>query len=216
MITDTYLHSVSPSVNGETVICKIQYKEDGNEKIIKIPIAGSFYSDCGLPYNIYEPFGLSKEEFLKLVKLAKVTAAIRKGIELLKYSACSKKALRDKLVLKGFDKVTASKAADYFVENGFISEYDQASLFAVELAEKKLYGSIRIKNELFKKGYDKTIIGEVFDNIDVDFTEICKNRIENTMKKEDFSDKAKASKNVSALIRYGFTYSEIKEAVTKI
>lgn len=216
MITNTYLIAVSPSENGETVICKIKYSEDGNVKMIKIPIAYSFYSDAGYPMYLDGPFPLDEVRFEELIDLSKITSAINKGLDLLNFSICSKKGIKDKLVMKGFDKQTAEKASDYLDENGFINEKSQVESYVIDMAQKKLYGKNRIKNELFKKGYRQDIINEVLDNSELDFEEICRTRIETTMRKEDFSDKKSASKNVNALMRYGFTFSEIKNALRKI
>ena len=216
MITNTYLIAVSPSENGETVICKIKYSEDGNVKMIKIPIAYSFYSDAGYPMYLDGPFPLDEVRFEELIDLSKVTSAINKGLDLLNFSICSKKGIKDKLVMKGFDKQTAEKASEYLDENGFINEKSQAESYVMDMAQKKLYGKNRIKNELFKKGYRQDIINEILDNSELDFEEICRTRIETTMRKEDFSDKKSASKNVNALMRYGFTFSEIKNALRKI
>ena len=213
MITNTYLMAVSPSENGETVICKIKYSEDGNVKMIKIPIAYSFYSDAGYPLDLDGQFPLDEVRFEELVDLSKVTSAINKGLDLLNYSVCSKKGIKDKLVMKGFDKETAEKAADFLSDNGFINEKSQAEFYVAEMAQKKLYGKNRIKNELFKKGYRQDVINDVLENTDLDFEEICRTRIEMTMRKEDFSDQKSASKNVNALMRYGFTFSEIKSAL---
>ena len=216
MITNTYLIAVSPSENGETVICKIKYSEDGNVKMIKIPIAYSFYSDAGYPLDLDGPFPLDEVRFEELIDLSKVTLAINKGLDLLNFSICSKKGIKDKLVMKGFDKQTAEKASEYLDENGFINEKSQAESYVMDMAQKKLYGKNRIKIELLKKGYRQDIINEVLDNSELDFEEICRTRIETTMRKEDFSDKKSASKNVNALMRYGFTFSEIKSALRKI
>ena len=216
MITDTYLTAVSPSENGETVICRIKYNEDGNVKMIKIPIAYSFYSDAGYPLNLDGPFPLDEVRFEELINLSKVTSAINKGLDLLNFSICSRKGIKDKLVMKGFDKQTAEKASEYLDEYGFIDEKSQAENYVMDMAENRLFGKIRIRNELFKKGYRQDVIDEVLENAEVDFEEICRTRIEKTMKKEDFADKKTASKNVNALMRYGFTFSEIKTAVKEL
>lgn len=213
MITDTYLETVSPSDNGETVICKIKYTEDGNVNTIKIPIAYSFYSDAGFPHAVDNPLPLDNVNFKKLISMSKLTVAIKKGLDLLGFAVCSKRGLTDKLVHKGFDKKTSEKAAQYLSDNGFIDETSQAESYVVDMANKKLYGKTRIKNELFKKGYTQDIINIVLETSGVDFEKICRERIETTMRIEDFSDKKTASKNVNALLRYGFTFTEIKNAL---
>lgn len=216
MITDSYLIHISPSMNGEIVICTIKYCEDGELKQNKLPIASSFFEELGYSYEIDSPLLLSSEEMDNIIYLSQLTSAINKGLDLLYYSQSSEKGLKDKLIRKGFSREISEKAASYIEENGFIDELSQAELFAKDLAEIKLYGKNRIKNELFKKGYKQTVINEVLDTLDVDFVEICKKRITATMKSDSFSSKERASKNVNALIRYGFSFSEIKSALNRL
>ena len=85
-------------------------------------------------------------------------------------------------------------------------------LFAENLAVRKHYGKNRIKKEMFAKGFSADIISETVSCIDVDFAEICAARIEKMGGISLFETPERKQKTVAALLRYGFSYEDIRDA----
>ena len=162
--------------------------------------------------------GLSKGEsdtdtFDKVSFAAKVWSATKKGMMLLGYGASSKKAMRMKLISKGFDKDVALEAADALEALGLLREHDDATQLAKRLAAK-LWGRKRIASELYSKGYSSDAIDRALcelENEDIDFVGNCRvlidKRYGGVPKEPDMRKKLYA-----ALCRYGYSSPEIKEA----
>ena len=94
-----------------------------------------------------------------------------------------------------------------------ISEHTDAELLAESLAERKLYGKNRIKKELFAKGFEADAIRDAMESLDVDFAEICAKRVKNMGGIAVFEEKETKSKAMASLMRYGFSYDDVREAV---
>ena len=130
----------------------------------------------------------------------------------------TEKNLRDKLTRKGFNEEAIDAAVNKMKEAGLINDARLMQSVSEYLADKKLYGRARIKLELQKKGFDKQLIGENFNECvsDVDFKENCLK----LMQKKRLVDKIKDSKTAravtAALARYGYGYAEIKYAYTRL
>jgi len=169
-----------------------------------------------IPESRYFELKLSKGEigeelFDILENDAKECAAYRRGIGILAYGANSERTLERKLRQRGFDTESAHSAVGRLGEEGFIDE----SADAVRLAEscaRKLWGERRIIAHLREKGYGNEAIYAAEDALaEVDFTENCRRLIEKKYKQFP-KDKKEAEKAIAALIRYGYTLSQIKNA----
>ena len=73
----------------------------------------------------YLTLGISKgesdeERYDEVLHAADVWSAVKKGIALLGYGACSEKALRIKLASKGFDKEICAEAVERIVSMGIL------------------------------------------------------------------------------------------------
>jgi len=106
---------------------------------------------------------------------------------------------------------------EYLLSHGFIHEKNDAQLFSETLAKRKLYGRNRIKKELYAKGFDGDVIKEVMASMDdEDFAEICAKRMDMMGGRELLTDRNQRQKTVAALMRYGFTYEDIKAASERL
>lgn len=154
------------------------------------------------------------ETFDSVGYAAEVWAATKKGVVLLGYGAASPRAMKAKLISKGFDKTVSEDAAKELVSMGLMNP----SSDACELVRKcvaKLWGKKRIIAELYAKGYSaETVAAAVnwLDDTDVDFAENCRSLIEKRYG-EIPSDPVERKKLFAALSRYGYSSSEIKGAI---
>lgn len=155
---------------------------------------------------------IDEETFDMLEQMSRKCKAIKKGSDLLSYSASSKVSLAQRLRSKGIDKESAQSAAEHLQKLGAINEQaDVERLVCADL--KKLWGKKRIFNDLFAKGYDRSIIAAELDKMDNDvFVENCRALFKKKYRKMP-ADPAEQKKIIAALVRYGYSFSEIKQAI---
>ena len=175
-----------------------------------------------LSAKAYADLGISLGEcdtecYDRVAEAAEIYRAVKKGLSLLSFSRCSKKALVRKLVSKGFLKERATHAADELLQGGYIDEYADA-LREAELGVSKLWGENRIRASLYEKGYPEEAISAAMYSLEdngVDFSEICAQRLERTTAAIPDDPKEK-QKLVASLMRYGFSTSQIRDAFREI
>lgn len=173
--------------------------------------------ELGLPWEFTSPIAIDKNRCDELIFCIEKTAAIKKGLSLLEYAQNTAKTLKRKLMQKGYSAEAASAAVEYLLSHGFIHEKNDAQLFSETLAKRKLYGRNRIKKELYAKGFDGDVIKEVMASMeDEDFVEICAKRMDMMGGWELLTDRNQRKKTVAALMRYGFTYEDIKAAAERL
>ena len=126
--------------------------------------------------------------------------------------------LREKLVKRGFAEEYVDIALDRLKASGVVNDRRLIFPAAEGLANKKLYGKGRIKLELQKMGFERSLISECFEECteDIDFKENClklavKKRLDKKLIDRDRSKNAAAS-----LARYGYGYAEIKYAMMRL
>ena len=183
---------------------------------IKGTVSAEMLAELGLPSTLAEPLALDRARCDEILFFMQKTAAIKKGIDLLGFAQNTARTLRDKLKRRGFSAEIAEEAVAYLDAHGFIQEKNDAAMLASTLAERKLYGKNRIKKELFAKGFPQDVIRETLDEIDVDFGEICARRIASLGGLSLFESREKKAKTVAALMRYGFSYDDIREALERL
>ena len=154
---------------------------------------------------------IDEEIFDKLEEFSKKCCAIRKGSDLLSYSASSKVRLAHRLRSKGIDKESAESAVEHLEKMGLIDEEADVERQVASYL-KKLWGKKRIYRELCAKGYGSDIVGENISLIDeATLVQNCATLIKKKYRViPDESNEVK--KIIASLVRYGYTFSEIKEA----
>lgn len=134
--------------------------------------------------------------------------ATRSALNILDYADCTEKKLIEKLRRKGYDEDEIDFATAYAKKVGYLNDARLIANAVYGIANSKLYGKKRIIAELYTKGFRREDI-EAVDFSEIDFTENCAKRIRKT--KNRYSD---IHKLYAALMRYGFSGSEIKEAMS--
>ena len=198
--------------NGEEAEISIALSNGKESQQIKGRVSASMFSELGLPLVMKEPLSIGKDRCEEILRCMKLYAAIKKGICLLGYASNTEKALTRKLKLKGYPDEIAAQAASYLKEKGYIREEDDALRYAENLALHKSYGKNRIKKEMYAKGFPENVIRRTLDLTQVDFAEVCACRIRSMGGVGILKNTEEKNKAVSALIRYGFSYHEIREA----
>lgn len=209
---DIIISDITPSPDGEQIYVSLKFIEGRMVQSVKGSIATEFFSETGLPTSSVGEMPSDREKADRLIYLIEKTDAVKRGISLLSYSASSKRGLVQRLGQKGVKREIAADAVEYIAECGYINEQAQAEAVAAELA-KRLYGRMRIRNDMYVKGYDSAVIDAAIDECEIDFVELCRRRIEQMGGMEIFENKMTRAKAISSLVRHGFTMSEIKDAV---
>lgn len=209
---------IRAAANGAEAIVAVRICEGESIQDLSGSILTEMLLELGLPWEFTEPISLGRNRFDALLFCMEKTAAIKKGLSLLEYAQNTAKSLKRKLIQKGYSAETAGEAVEYLLSRGYIREKDDAALLVETLAERKLYGRNRIKKELYAKGFEGDVIKEVMDSVvyEIDFAGICARRIKHMGGYELLADRCRRQKAIAALMRYGFSFEDIKEASERL
>lgn len=158
---------------------------------------------------------ISDEEWDTLLGKINYRKAFNKCADLLSRRDHSVKELREKL-LRTVDGESADRAIEKFTEMGYLDDEKFASAYAKHLFETKNASVYVVKQELMKRGISLDIIGKVIDNYDDydavgSIIEIIRKKYLSKLSAENGREKV-----ITALMRKGFSYSDIKTALNRI
>lgn len=125
------------------------------------------------------------------------------------------KQIREKLI-KNYAPETVDLIILWLVEREFIDDRKYAENALSHMRGVKKYGSMRIKNELRRKGVPDDIIADIMiDDKENDYVEAIKSRI---IKKynDNIGTREGQAKIFAAMARYGFSYGDTKKAIAEI
>lgn len=195
---------------------------EGAEMLIGVAITGDsgmsekrkflLFTEQYLELGLCRGAVIDADTFDRLEEMSKRCVAMRKGSDLLAYSSSSRVRLAQRLRQKGIDRESAEDAARRLEELGLIDEEaDVESL--VRSCLKKLWGKKRIYRELCAKGYDRDVISRELEGVDEET--IVNNCVALFRKKHKIfpSDPETQKKIIASLVRYGYSFGEIKRAL---
>ena len=204
--------SVSALSEGAEMLITVAMS-DGEGRVEKRKLL--LFTEQYLELGIRKGSVLNEEIFDKIEEFSKACKAIRKGSNLLSYSSSSKVRLARRLRSKGIDKDSAESAAEHLEKIGLINEELDVER-QVASCLKKLWGKKRIYRELCAKGYSSDIVGENISFIDEEtIVQNCTTLIKKKYRVIP-NEPSERKKVVASLVRYGYTFSEIKEAFRRI
>lgn len=198
--------------NGEEAEISLELSNGKETQYIKGKVSASILSSLGLPAVLKNPILIERERCEEILRSMKLYSAVRKGLDLLGYAKNTPKALLEKLKKRGYSADIAEEAVAFLVSKGYIREDEDAVQFAENLANKKGYGKKRIQQELFRKGFSEDVIREALECGEFDFSEACAKRIRSMGGVAIFETQEDRSKVIASLLRYGFSYEDIREA----
>jgi regulatory protein len=195
---------------------------EGAEMLIGVAITGDsgmnekrkflLFTEQYLELGLCRGAVIDADTFDRLEEMSKRCVAMRKGSDLLAYSSSSRVRLAQRLRQKGIDRESAEDAARRLEELGLIDEEaDVESL--VRSCLKKLWGKKRIYRELCAKGYDRDVISRELEGVDEET--LVNNCVALFHKKHKVfpSDPETQKKIIASLVRYGYSFGEIKRAL---
>lgn len=195
---------------------KLTIKPGRGEKM-HLHIDGEYFLTVDNGYlaelGIFNGINVDCEDIEKLRVNIGVRRAYNKAVELLSRRDHSEKELIEKLRQKGHGEF-ACEAVDKLSEYGYIDDRRFAFVFADELIRLKSYGKKRIEQELYRKGINRDIIGEVISECEFPaekLTELIERKYCRSL-----NDEKGVNKTVNALLRLGYSYAEIRDAIKEI
>jgi len=156
---------------------------------------------------------IDEEDLEELREDIEMRRAWLKALDLLSLRSHSQKELIVKLRRK-YSQETAEAVAHKAAELGLIDDEAFAEMYARELIERKKYGISRVKNELRLKGISSHIIESVIFSLDFDSKESIINLVERKYARK-LSDEKGRRQVIAALQRLGYSYSDIRAALSE-
>lgn len=212
---EIFITETTPSPSGEEVVCKMEVREGRNVQHVKGEIAADFFLPLGIPSETKTETPITREKFEQIEYAMRKTDAVKTGLNLLSFAPNTKRALVEKLLVRGVNRDIAADAVGFIADCGYINEYEMALSLIDDMANRRGYGRLRIKNELFTKGFEAETSARAIEDSDIDYVEICAERIRKMGGTAAFAERDARMKNVSSLMRYGFTTDEIREALER-
>lgn len=172
-----------------------------------------FWFSCGLVSGDE----INEEELTAFEEAAGSRRAFNSALNSLDYRDHSEKEIRAKLLRK-HDADYVDEAVEKLIELDLVNDERYAENYARELFERKKFGKMRIKSELRAKGISTDIanaaVEELFEEEEPDnvqrIVDIIGKRYYNRM-----NDEVRRKKVFSALQRMGYSFSDIREAMSE-
>lgn len=164
---------------------------------------------------------LSEDRFEFLVIQNRMYHVKNKALSYLSKRTHSKRELENKLRQKNYDNNLISEVLDELLEKGIINDKLFAEQYTDEKINKKNWGILKVKSELYKKGISPDIINEILSSFsDSEFQlsnaiNIAKKKIVLISRREPDTLKVK-KKTISFLISRGFSYDIALESVNTL
>lgn len=161
------------------------------------------------------PLFVENHAATRLVTLSEKLACIKYAVYLLGISDKSERQLRTKLKEKGYKPEVCDMALEVLKKNEYVSDRRFCRRKCEILANSKLFGPRRIVSELVAKGISADLCLGIIDELEIDFAENLEILFEKLTKSKsiDFSDRKEVKKLSDKLLRYGYSYYEIKDVL---
>ena len=155
---------------------------------------------------------LDEGELAALKAAVAKEAARERAVRILTASAVSERELQKRLVQKGTLEQDAAEAVAWLREHHFVDDAATAAQL-VDSAVRKGYGAARIKNILYEKGIPRELWDNALARIPVMDDAI--DRFLAQRLRGAAADEKMIKKTVDALLRHGFSYGQIRDALRR-
>lgn len=157
---------------------------------------------------------IDEDEWQELCDGINRKKAVDKCYDLLSRRDHSVKELKTKL-LRTVDEKSADYAIAKMIDYGYLDDEKYAANLVKYLSETKRMSKNHIKQEMFKRGVPSDIIAYTLENVEIDnisaVVDLIFTKYRNKLDREDGNQKV-----VAALMRKGFSYSDIRQAFERI
>ncbi|MCH5171152.1 MAG: regulatory protein RecX [Oscillospiraceae bacterium] len=158
---------------------------------------------------------ITEEELTELLNSVSFRRAYNKGLDILSRRPYSEKELARKLKDKDFSDEAIEYAVNRLKELSLLDDERYAEILVEHLYSNKHYGEKRILQELSVRGIDRDTARNAVLALDKDEINSIVLLLEGKFKGKMNDEKGK-QRTVAALLRYGYSYSDIKSALNKV
>ncbi len=152
---------------------------------------------------------LSEEAYILLQQAEERLACIQKAFSFLSYGDLSKRRLTEKL-RRSFPKELSEETADLMEERGYLNDVELAKRYAQSYYDLRSYGPMRIKQELYGKGFSAETIEQVLEAyLSLDHSEKIKELLEQKFPSADLTKTEIRRKASAWLNRYGYDWQSV-------
>ena len=208
---ELFVVSISAIASGDISV-KISLRDGQNSAEESFIISAQAFADMGVCKG-----ECTRELYELLDREDKIYAAYKRGMYILGFGACSEKTLLGKLLSKGFEKESAQSAVERIRQKGFIDDR-QTAVRDAQRCVSKLWGERRIHAYLSQRGYSTDLCNDAIFELEeqgVCFDDTCVELIRSRYLPLP-DDKKEKQKLIAALLRYGYSLSQIQSALAKI
>lgn len=157
---------------------------------------------------------IDEDEWQELVEGINYKKVLNKCADLLSRRDHSVKEMKMKLQ-RTVDSKSAQKAIDRYIEAGYLDDERFCRSLVEYLINNKKYSENHIRQECYKRGISSDIINNVLedfyiDNVDT-IVELIQSKYLSKLQQENGTQKV-----IAALMRKGFSYSDIKSAFYRL
>ena len=194
--------------DGEALVCTLDNK-------YRITMAD--YLVCG----IEDGSEVDEEKTCFLEEASEKLACIKKAFVYLSYRSLPVRKLKSKLKLAGFSEGAIEKSIELLLKKGYLDDRALCMEYAESMKRSKLFGTSRLKKELYAKGFDTECIEEALETIaDVNDGDDNEDALMQLLSKKFPSlspdDREGRAKAVAYLYRMGYSYDDINNAISAL
>lgn len=193
--------------------------KQGKGNKIHIHIDGEYRATVDSDFWYSEKYRYLKEinedELTELLSEVGFRRAYNKALDILSRRPYGTKELIKKLCEKSFSKESSERACERLTELGLLNDEEYARILSEELYSRKGYSPQRVKKELIFRGIDREIAQNASEALDNN----AENRIILIVRKKylnKLNDEKGRRRAIDGLIRLGYSYSEIKSALSSV
>lgn len=158
--------------------------------------------------HVGDTFG--EERMEALCATAQYCQVLARAEGLLANSDYSRNRLVYRLMRFGFPREVCERAADTMVEKGYIREREQALRTARFYCKVKHWGKKRIAVELMGRGYGREAVRHALDAVTEEEYFAALMKLVDQKYPRPSADEKERQKRIAALMRMGYSYSEIE------
>ena len=156
---------------------------------------------------------ISEKKFKYIYDEVVMIKAKNRAVKFLGASKKPEKAVRDKLTESGFDMDVCEKVIDELKKYGYVDDYDYALNYINDRVRLNPRSACAIRTELRQKGIKDSVITEAIEEADIDEISGIKRLIEKKTGGDLDMDKKEKKRLIDFLMRRGYSYGRIKEAI---
>ena len=170
-------------------------------------------SDFWYSSKIINGDDITQDELTAFLEAVSFRRAYNRALDIISRRDHCKKELVKKLEQKMVDKQVAQDIVNAIEELGLINEEEYAIRLSQELLRRKGMSAFRIRQELISRGIPREIAENAVEELDTDEKECIINLLNTKFSSRNLSDEKELRRTINALMRLGYQYSDIKNAI---